>query len=497
MKKLFALLLAMAMALNIGTMALAETQAAPTDAQATAQQGETLPQAPPEGQAPESYAAATEFTQDNETTGQTYASTGVDENAIHIHGGAQVALHSPIITRINGQSAGGDASSFYGVGAALLTTDGTVYLTGGTIETDAAGGAGVFAYGNGTAYLADTSIATAQNTSGGVHVAGGGKLYAWNLNVGTSGESSAAIRSDRGGGTMVVDGGMYYTSGTGSPAVYCTADISVANATLTAENSEAICIEGINSVRLFDCSITGNMQDLEQNDCTWTAIIYQSMSGDAEIGNSTFQLVGGSLTSKNGGLLYTTNTECSLLLSGVEITYSEDSEFFLRCTGNNNARGWGQAGANGSDCTFTADSQPMQGDVIWDSISNLDFYMVNGSSLTGAVVQDEQFAGQGGDGTCSLYIDASSAWTVTGDSRLTHLNCAGAIADDKGLSVSVVGTDGTEYVTGESEYTVTVDSYATTADVSGAAAVPAWSDYAVEKPAQLQGAEEVNTLSNQ
>lgn len=43
MKKLFTLLLAMAMALNIGTMALAETQAAPTDAQATAQQGETLP----------------------------------------------------------------------------------------------------------------------------------------------------------------------------------------------------------------------------------------------------------------------------------------------------------------------------------------------------------------------------------------------------------------------------------------------------------------------
>ena len=38
MKKLFTLLLAMAMALNIGTMALAETQAAPTDAQATAQQ---------------------------------------------------------------------------------------------------------------------------------------------------------------------------------------------------------------------------------------------------------------------------------------------------------------------------------------------------------------------------------------------------------------------------------------------------------------------------
>lgn len=36
-------------------------------------------------------------------------------------------------------STGGDSSSFYGVGAAVLTTDGTVKGTNSTITTDAAG----------------------------------------------------------------------------------------------------------------------------------------------------------------------------------------------------------------------------------------------------------------------------------------------------------------------------------------------------------------------
>ena len=230
------------------------------------------------------------------------------------------------------------------MGAALLTTDGTTYIKNSQITTDSAGGAGIFSYGDGKTYVADTKIKTSKDTSGGIHVAGGGTLYAWNLDVETDGESAAAIRSDRGGGTMVVDGGTYTSNGVGSPAVYCTADIAVNNAKLTANGSEAICMEGLNTIHLFDCDITGNMSDLKTNDTTWDIIVYQSMSGDSEVGNSTMQIVGGSLTSKNGGLIYTTNTECDILMSDVDITYADDSEFFLQCTGNTNKRGWGNAG---------------------------------------------------------------------------------------------------------------------------------------------------------
>ena len=43
----------------------------------------------------------------------------------------------------------------------------------------------------------------------------------------------------------------------------------------------------------------------------------------------------------------------------------------------------------------------MEGNVIWDSISDLDFYMTGESTLTGAVVQDESNAGDGGDVYCN------------------------------------------------------------------------------------------------
>ena len=441
----------------------------------------------PGGQASgvDSYDAANEYSSDETVSDTSLESTGTDENAALVSNGAEVTFNNDAISRTSSDSQGGDNSSFYGVGAAVLATDGTAYVKDSTVTTDSKGGAGLFAYGDGTVYAADTDITTQQDTSGGIHAAGGGKLYAWDLSVETNGESSAAIRSDRGGGTMVVDGGTYTSNGVGSPAVYCTADIAVNNAELTANGSEAVCIEGLNSLRLYNSNLTGNMSDDDQNDTTWTVILYQSMSGDSEVGNSTFQMDGGTITSKNGGLFYTTNTECTIALKDVDITYNDDSEFFLQCTGNNNQRGWGQSGANGSDCNFTADSQDMKGNVIWDSISNLDFYMTNGSTLEGAFVNDESNAGNGGDGYCNVVIDKESTWTVTGDSTITSLSNAGTITDADGKTVSIVGTDGTTYVEGDSDYTITVGSYQDSADTSNATAIDDWSNYEVERPENL------------
>ena len=438
-----------------------------------------------QSQGVDSYDVANDYTEDTTVDGETLSSTGTDENAAHISEGAKVSIKNSTITRESSDSQGGDNSSFYGVGAAVLATDGEAYVSNSTIDTDSKGAAGLFAYGDGTVYASNDTITTKQDTSGGIHAAGGGTLYAWDMTVETNGESSAAIRSDRGGGKMVVNGGTYTSNGVGSPAIYSTADIAVNNATLAANGSEAICIEGLNSIHLYDSDLTGNMSDNEQNDCTWNVILYQSMSGDSEVGNSTFEMNGGSLTAKNGGMFYTTNTESTITLSDVNITYADDSEFFLKCTGNSNQRGWGESGANGADCLFTATKQEMQGDVVWDSISQLDFYMTDGSTLTGAVTDDESNAGNGGDGYCNLHIGEGCTWTVTGDSTLTGLSNSGTIVDEKGNAVTVKGTDGTVYVEGESDYTITVNSYSDKADLSGASSTTQWSDYEVEKSEEL------------
>ena len=345
--------------------------------------------------APESYDAVDEITSDTSESGKTYTSTRTDENAILVSDGATLTLKNFKLNR----------------------------------------------------------------TSGGIHVASGGTLHADNLTVETSGESSAAIRSDRGGGTMTVNGGTYTSNGSGSPAVYCTADITINDATLTATGAEAVCIEGLNSLKLTDCDLSGNIPDNEQNDCDWTVILYQSMSGDSEVGNSTFDMTGGSLTSKNGGMFYTTNTESTFSLNNVKMTYSDSNDFFLKCTGNANKRGWGKSGSNGADCIFTATEQDMKGDIIWDSISTLEFTMKSGSSLTGAIVDDETNAGNGGDGSANVTIDKTSTWTVTGDSRVSKLVCSGTIVDNQGKNVTIKKSDGTVIKKGSSCYTITVDSY--------------------------------------
>lgn len=428
-----------------------------------AAQGEMLP---PEGgmrfgpgmtAAPAQYTAVRTVTGQETVAGEDIASVGSDENAVCVVSGS-LALTDCRVTRASADSAGGDQASFYGVGAAVLVTGGTATLADCDIATDAAGGAGVFAYGDGVAEASDCVITTEQSASGGVHVAGGGTLHASNLTVTTHGESSAAIRSDRGGGTLTIDGGAYTTTGSGSPAVYATADVTVRGASLTAAGSEALCLEGRNAVRLEDCQLSGNMPDLAQNDNTWTVIVYQSMSGDAQEGKGTFEMIGGSLRSANGGLFYTTNTESEFVLAGVDIDAPE-ADYFLRCTGNANQRGWGRRGHNGARCAFTGVGQEMTGDVLWDSVSELTLSLCEGSVLVGAVTQDERFAGEGGDGWAQVVIDDKSAWIVTGDSRVTSLRCEGQLLDESGAPVRVVGTDGTIYAPGESAVTVTVDTY--------------------------------------
>ncbi len=501
-KRIFALLIAMAL-LTVSVCALAEPPAKP-EGTPPAGQGSNPPDMPtgnppdgmgtppdgmgnppdgmggPGGQssAPSEYAAVNTLTEDATLTGA-IESTGTDENAVHVAAG-ETTIEDAQISRVSNDSTGGDSASFYGVGAAVLTTGGSATVRNSAISTDAKGGAGVFAYGDGIVYVADSTIETVQDTSGGIHVAGGGTLYASNLTVTTQGESSAAIRSDRGGGLLVADGGSYTSNGVGSPAVYVTADITVHNAQLTANGSEALCLEGLNAVRLYDCTLSGNMADLDQNDNTWNVILYQSMSGDSQVGKGSFEMTGGTLIANNGGIFYTTNTESEFVLSNVTIQAAADSEYFLRCTGNSNQRGWGTAGANGADCVFTGIAQQMQGNVIWDSISTLDLYLTAQSTLTGAVVQDESCAGEGGNGYCVVHVSENSTWTVTADSTVTALYCAGNLADAQGNAVRVVSPEGEVLREGTSDVTVTADYYEAACDLSCQGAVGQWSDYAVE-----------------
>ena len=401
------------------------------------------------------YTASVEITSGDSQSGQTYASTTADESALLISTSDEVTITNPTVTK-TGDSDGGDNCNFYGLNAAVLVKDGsTTTITGGTITSDADGANGVFSYGgnggqNGasgdgtTVIVRDTKIVTTGDGSGGIMTTGGGTTYAYDLDVTTSGRSSAAIRTDRGGGTVYVDGGTYTSNGLGSPAIYSTAEIHVANATLVSNLSEGVCIEGLNSIELTDCDLTANNTKCNGNATFLDSImIYQSMSGDADSGTSHFTMTGGSLTSKNGHVFHVTNTKAVITLEGVTIS-NEDSENILLSVCDD---GW-SGGSN--EATLNASAQEVSGAIKVGSNSTLTLNLTNGSSFEGYI--DGSITNASGTtvstetGTVAVTLDSTSTWTLTGDSYVTEFNgdAANVISNGYTLYVNGVALTGTK-----------------------------------------------------
>ena len=394
------------------------------------------------------YAGAVEITSADSQSGKTYASVASDESALLISTAEDVTISDPAVTK-TGSSNGGDNCNFYGLNAAVLVKDGsTTTITGGTITSDASGANGVFCYGgnggrNGasgdgtTVVIRDTTITTTGSGSGGIMTTGGGTTYAYDLTVTTSGQSSAAIRTDRGGGTVVADGGTYTSNGQGSPAIYSTADITVSDATLNSTLAEGVCIEGMNSVELTNCDLTANNTKRNSKATFLDSImIYQSMSGDAAGGTSSFTMTGGSLTSLNGHVFHVTNTNAIISLSGVTITNKDGDNVLLSVCDD----GWN--GGNNT-ATLNASAQKLSGAILVGSNSRLTLNLTNGSSFKGYI--DGRITNASGEtvsteaGTVSVTLDGSSTWTLTGDSYVTEFN---------GSAANVVGNGYTLYVNG-------------------------------------------------
>ncbi len=395
------------------------------------------------------YTAAATISAASETSGETYASSTADESALIVDTAKEVTVDQATVTK-TGDSDGGDNCNFYGLNAAVLAKDGAqLTITNSTISSSANGANGVFSYGgnggtNGaagdgtTVTIADTTITTTGDGSGGIMTAGGGVTYANNLTIETSGRSSAAIRTDRGGGTVIVEGGSYTTNGLGSPAIYSTADITVSDATLTSNLSEGVCIEGKNSISLTDCDLTVTNTQCNGNATFLDSImIYQSMSGDADSGTSSFSMVGGSLTSNSGHVFHVTNTHAVITLNGVAITNNDAANVLLSVCDD----GWNGAS---NQAEFNAANQVLTGTVLVGSNSTLNLTLTDGSSLTGSV--SGEISNSRGEtvstevGEVNVTLDSTSTWTLTADSYITSFTGDASQIITNGYTLYVNGT---------------------------------------------------------
>ena len=367
-----------------------------------------------------SYSAKYETLKDDDLSDETYESNTKDENTILVNGDVDVNMNNITVNK-SGDSDGGDNTSFYGINSAILAKSGAiVIIKNSTINTNATGANGVFSYGGSsttnnssndgtTVTISDSTITTTKDNSGGIMTTGGGIMNAYNLIINTSGISSAAIRTDRGGGKVNVDGGTYTTTGQGSPTIYSTADIIVSNAKLIAKASEGVVIEGKNSVTLNNVTLTDTNNKLNGKSTTYKNIfLYQSMSGDASNGTSSFTSKNSKITTNKGDTFYVTNTTAVINLENNTITNNDKSGAFLRIKKDS----WGNSGSNGGNVTLKATNQLINGDIVIDSISTLTMNLKN-SNFTGKINKSNSAK------SIDLNIDKDTKIKLTGNSYVT------------------------------------------------------------------------------
>ena len=274
------------------------------------------------------------------------------------------------------------------------------------ITSNSIGSNAVFATGEGSIInVENTNIHTKGDSSRGLDATYKGTVNGKNLTITTEGAHSATLATDRGEGTITAEAAKLTTSGTGSPVIYSTGNITANNVNGVANKSEIGVVEGKNSITLTNSNVTGYHDN--------GFMLYQSFSGDAESGMARLKAENNTLTTHGtGAFIYVNNTTAEADLTGNTILMPNTTTL-VKATADSR---WGKDGENGGHLTLRASNQELSGNIVADSISTIAIDMANGSSLVGAINTDNTAK------EITVKLSKDSTWTLTGDSYVKSLN---------------------------------------------------------------------------
>lgn len=404
-------------------------------------------------------------------TEKSYTASTADENTALAKNGGTLTIDGADLEK-SGDDTNGDNCNFYGINSISLTvgSGSTTKIANSTLNATSEGSNAIFATDSGTVYANKDTITTSAGNSRGLDATYDGTIVANELNISTKGDHCASLATDRGGGNISVSNSTLATAGSGSPLLYSTGDIEVDNVTGTATGSQLAGMEGLNTILIYNSTLTStNTSKTASDPVADGIIIYQSTSGDAESTTgsvATFQVKDSTLKSSitSGSMFYLTNTSANIVLSGTTLDFDSSKADLLMAEGND-ANSWGTAGSNGATVKFTGLNETLKGNIEVDTISSLDAYFLDGTTYTGTItIVTNAVNTKATDAPVTINISKDSSWVVTGNSTVSNLNVedGGKIVDESGKTVSIVA-NGTTVVKGDSSYTVTVTgTYGTT-----------------------------------
>ena len=336
---------------------------------------------------------------------QRFDNTTSDQNSFIGKNKATITIDSSVFDKM-GNTTNDDNSNFRGQNAVVLGIEGSqTSIKNSNITSNSIGSNAVFATGEGSVInVENTNIHTKGDSSRGLDATYKGTVNGKNLTITTEGAHSATLATDRGEGTITAEAAKLTTSGTGSPVIYSTGNITANSINGVANKSEIGVVEGKNSITLTNSNVTGYHDN--------GFMLYQSFSGDAESGIACLKAENNTLTTHGtGAFIYVNNTTAEADLTGNTILMPNTTTLVKAAADSR----WGKDGENGGHLTLRASNQELNGNIVADSISTVALDMTNGSSLVGAVNTDNTAK------EITLKLSKDSNWTLTGDSYVKSL----------------------------------------------------------------------------
>lgn len=367
--------------------------------------GEINEQTPHKEANPSTFTGTSVISESKTFEHQRFDNTTSDQNSFIGKNKASITINSSVFDK-TGNTTNDDNSNFRGQNAVVLSIEGSqTNIKDSNITSNSIGSNAVFATGEGSVInVENTNIHTKGDSSRGLDATYKGTVNGKNLTITTEGAHSATLATNRGEGTITAEAAKLTTSGTGSPVIYSTGNITANNVNGVANKSEIGVVEGKNSITLTNSNVTGYHDN--------GFMLYQSFSGDAESGIARLKAENNTLTTHGtGAFIYVNNTTAEADLIGNTILMPNTTTLVKAAADSR----WGKDGENGGHLTLRASNQELNGNIVADSISTVSLDMTNGSSLVGAVNTNNTAK------EITMKLSKDSTWTLTGDSYVKSL----------------------------------------------------------------------------
>ena len=241
--------------------------------------------------------------------------------------------------------------------------------------------------------------------------------------VSTAGYGSPAIKVSKNGGILLAENSSFTTTGQESHGVYTNGDVTVTNGTVNAKATKAAVIKGNNTLTLESATLEGN----ETNSVPYNVVLYADESAIGTMGTQQFNAKDSTLISHKGGMFYVTSTHGRITLENTAIQ-QDNTLPVLTVTGNDGSFGWGNPGSNGGHVELVLKNQKLDGNILVDSISDVNVNLTEGSTWTGAVhIVPNAQNGDAYKTNADIFISEGSTWTLTEASEATTVNNLGTI----------------------------------------------------------------------